>query len=61
MTRIFKPRSQFISGTGLRTQVERWEITQGGRVYVYFTDGLIMRSEESISTLRTIAIEVHNG
>lgn len=60
MTRqIFKPASKFIPGTNLNlyTQVERWEVV-GRRVYVTFQDGLVMRSEETPTSLRKIAVEV---
>lgn len=53
--KVWKPASAFIPGTSLRAQVERWEVV-GGRVFVTFTDGLRVRSEETPASLRKIAV-----
>jgi len=48
--RVFKPTSLFIPGTNIYTSVERWEVV-GRRVHTYFQDGLVMHSEETLSSL----------
>lgn len=49
---IYIPASKFI--LGLPTTIVRWEIV-GKRVYVEFTDGFSMHSEETPGSLRAMA------
>jgi hypothetical protein len=48
---VYYPASKFIPGTGIETNVERWEIS-GRRVYVVYKDGRVMHSEYTPSEVR---------
>ena len=45
--RIFEPASPFIGRSNIKTQVVRWELTAGRRLYVVFTNGERHRSDYS--------------
>jgi len=45
--RVFRPASEFVGRTSIKTSVDRWELTAGGRLWVVFRDGLRFRSDYS--------------
>jgi hypothetical protein len=49
---IYVPSYTYVLGTGIRSNVARWEIV-GRRVYVEYTDGLVAHSEHTPGEIRT--------
>lgn len=43
--RIFKPATEFVGRTNIKTYVDRWELTDGGRLYVVLKNGERFRSD----------------
>ena len=52
--RVFVPTGQYVTGTSVRRQIDRWVWRPQKGVLVYFKDGMVARSNCSLRDLESL-------